>query len=260
MAEHAQSLAGLGSEEIIKLLESLGRINDKITVSRRRPVSGKNISKEVGGKQRNMTIEQAVEYEKKRLEERLEKEKQIKELFAFDNELISKEEINDEIYPKRLTPHDIARSIESAKEKLEEIDRKRAGGGTVFSPTEEAVLHVLQQVKKHEAARIAKYIADRQRNMVLGKTIEQLEEERQERIRKLNGEAGPIDETPEEKEEREKREEEKKQETIRTLQGFGKNIKTLVDEVGEVAEDNLDAAAAIVRQWIGNQSRVENNQ
>lgn len=260
MAEHVQSLVGLSSDEIIKLLESLGRINDKITVTRRRAVPGKQSSKEVGGKQRKMSLEQAVEYEKDRLEKRLEKEKQIQELFVFEGGLVAKDELNDELYPKRLTPNDIAQSIESAKQKLEEIDRKRSERNVVFSPTEEAVLDVLNQIKKQEASRIAKYIADRQRGTVLGKTIEQLEEERQERIRKLQEELNPIVETPEEKEEREKREEEEKQERIRTLPGFGKNIKTLVDEAGEVAGDNLDAATAVVRQWIGNQSRVENNQ
>lgn len=252
MAEHAQTLAGLHSEEIIKLLETLERIDDRIIVSRRRSVPGKNVSKEVGGRRRKMSIEQAIEYEKKRLEERLEKEQQVKEQFDFDDSSIDKRELNDDVYPKPLTPDDMARSIESAKEKLEELDRRRAMQGVVFSPTEEAVLDIMTLIKKNEAACLARIIAQKQRASVLGKTIEELEADREERIRRLRGEPEPLNETPEEKEAREKKEEEEKEELIRTLPGFGKNIKTLVDEAGEVAEDNLDAATAVLSQWIGN--------
>lgn len=252
LAEHAQTLAGMSSEEIIKLLESLGRIDESIVVRRRRPVSGKNHSKEVGGKQRKMSIDEAVEYEKKRIEERTEKERQVKELYHLDTDIVERDEINDEIYPKRLTPTDIARSIEAAKTGLEELDRLRSKTSKEFSRKEEVVLRILKQIKKLEAARVARIIAEKQRNTVIGKTVEELEAEREQRIRKLKGLPEPIVETPEEKAEREKREEEEKQEMIRTLPGFDKHIKTLTDEAGELAEENIDAAASVVRQWIGN--------
>lgn len=253
LAEHAQSLAGMSSDEIVKLLESLGRIDESITVTRRRGVPGKNSSKEVGGKTRIMSIEEAVEYEKHRSEERAEKERQIKELHHLEAGVLDRDEINDEIYPKRLTPKDIAQSIESAKERLAEQDRLRENRVKVFSPKEEILLHVLELVKKHEASRVARIVSEKQRSSVIGKTIEQLEEERKARIRKLKGEPDPIDETPEEQAAREQREEEEKQEMIRNLPSFDKNIKTLTDEAGELTQDNIDAATAVVRQWIGNQ-------
>lgn len=249
LAEHVQTLGGLNSEELVKLFESLGRIDESIIVSRRRPVTGKNTSKEVGGKKAKMSIDEAVEYEKERAETRAEKENKVRELFGIEQELFERDEINDEIYPKRLAPTDIARSIEAAKDKLEEQDRLKEMRSKVFSPREELILDILTLVKKYEAARVAKKIADRQRKTVKGKTLEQLEAEREARIRQLRGESEPIDETSEE---RLQKEEEQKQEAIRTLDGFDKNIKTLVDEAGDVVGENIDAAAAVLRQWVGN--------
>ena len=252
LAEHVQTLGGMNSEELVKLFESLGRIDESIIVTRRRPVPGKNTSKEVGGKQAKMSIDEAVEYEKERGEGRTEKENKVREMFGIEQELFERDEINDEIYPKRLAPTDIARSIEAAKDRLEEQARLKEMRSKMFSPREELILDILTLVKKYEAARVAKKIADRQRKSIRGKTLEQLEAEREARIRQLKGEPEPIVETPEEREERLQREEEQKQEAIRTLEGFDRNIRTLVDEAGEVAGENIDAAASVVRQWIGN--------
>ncbi len=252
LAEHVQTLGGLNSEELIKLFESLGRIDDSIVVSRRRPVPGKNTSKEIGGLHKKMSIEKAVEYEKQRAEARTEKENKVREMFDLDEELFQRDELNDDIYPQRLTPTDIVTSIDAARIKLEEQDRLSAIRKKVFSTRDELILDILDLVKRYEAARTAKVVAERQRKLVEGKTLEQLEKEREARIRQLKGEPEPIDETPEEREERLKLEEEQKQELIRTLPGFDKNIRTLVDEAGDMTSENVDAAAAVIRQWIGN--------
>ncbi len=250
LAEHVQTLGGLNSDELIKLFESLGRIDGSIVVSRRRP-AGKNSSKEVGGRKGKMSIGEAVEYEKQRAEARAEKEKIVREIFGFGEEIFERDEINDEIYPKRLAPKDIARSIEAAEAKLEEQDRMQEKRKKIFSTREELILDILELVKRYEAARTAKVVAERQRKTVEGKTLEQLEEEREARIRRMKGEPEPIDETPEEREERLQQEEEQKQELIRTLPGFDKNFRTLIDEAGDLTGENVDAAAAVIRQWIG---------
>ncbi len=250
-AAHTGILAGMTTEEIIRLLESLGRIDGRIVVSRRRPVKGKNISKEVGGKQRRMNIEQAIEYEKQRAEEREAKEQKVIEISGVDAEIFDHGELSDEIYPQRLTPNDIARGLEAAQEKLEEEERAREQRKRVIMPKQEAILGVLTEIKKHEAIRVAQKIAERQREMVLGKTLEELQAEREKNVRQILGIPEPHEETPEEKEKRIQREEEALREATRTLEGFSKDNTTLIDEAGEMVNENVDAAAAVLRQWIG---------
>jgi len=43
----------------------------------------------------------------------------------------------------------------------------------------------------------------------------------------------------------------------RTLNGFDKSIRSLREEIAELIEENPDAAAAVLRQWIGNVVQVE---
>lgn len=45
--------------------------------------------------------------------------------------------------------------------------------------------------------------------------------------------------------------EEEDEELSRTLDGFDKSIRSLQDEIAELVEENPDAAAAVLRQWIG---------
>jgi flagellar biosynthesis/type III secretory pathway M-ring protein FliF/YscJ len=42
------------------------------------------------------------------------------------------------------------------------------------------------------------------------------------------------------------------EEARRELEGFNSDIHTLVDEAGGLVAESPDAAAAILRQWIGN--------
>ncbi len=51
--------------------------------------------------------------------------------------------------------------------------------------------------------------------------------------------------------------EEDDEELSRTLDGFDKSIRSLQDEIAELIEENPDAAAAVLRQWIGNAVLVE---
>ncbi len=43
----------------------------------------------------------------------------------------------------------------------------------------------------------------------------------------------------------------------RTLDGFDKSIRSLQEEIAELVEENPEAAAAVIRQWIGNAVLVE---
>jgi hypothetical protein len=254
LVEHIQSRNGLTLEEQVKLLESLRRINPSLVVTRNKLVKGKKFPKTVA----KIPIDEAIELIKKRTEARDEKNQKIEELTGLHlKDFQDRAELNDEIYPKRLTPNDIVRYVAAGKEQLEILDREREKSAKVFSPREEAVLGAITLIKKFEAARVALKIAERQREAVLGKTSEELEAEHAAWLRKLKGEPEP--ETPEQLEERLKQEEEQKitdekmlEEAARTLEGFDKDIHTLVDEASTLVLENPDAAAAILKQWIGN--------
>jgi hypothetical protein len=257
LAEHIGSFAGLTPEELARLFESLQRIDSSFTVSRRKGVKGKSYSRKVRGS--NMNIADAVEYEKNRHEERIEKERKIKEINGIDEEIFDRDELNDEIYPKRLTPVDIVRSTEAAKERLTEIDRERLKLPVIFAPRDEAVLDAIAIVKKYETARLAQAIADRQRKEIIGKSKEQLKAEEEKKLRQMKGEPEPHEETPEEKAEREAREIEEARLRNDELVGFDSNFRTLVDEAAQLTDENPDAAVAIVRQWIGNTATTQQN-
>jgi uncharacterized protein YoxC len=254
LVEYIQSRNGLTFEEQIKLLESLNRINPAIIITRNKLVKGKKFPKTIA----KIPIEEAIELLKTRANERNEKNQKIKEMTGLNlKDLQDQQKLNDDIYPKRLTPNDIVRYIEAGKEQLELVDQERKKSAKIFSPREEAVLNAITLIKKLEAARVAQKIAERQRETVLGKTLEELESEHTAWLRKLKGEPEP--ETQEQIQERLKKEEELKQaqeealkEAVRTLEGFDKDVHTLADEAATLVSENPAAAAAILKQWIGN--------
>ncbi|MDR1053860.1 MAG: hypothetical protein LBL39_06755 [Planctomycetaceae bacterium] len=248
IACHVGSFVGLTPEELARLFESLGRIDNAFNVQRYKGVKGKNSSRKVG---RKMGIVDATEYEKNRQDERVEKEKKILEINGVDQSIFDRDELNDEIYPKRLTPSDIVRSTEAAREKLNEIDQERAKPKIEFSPREEAVLDAMVMVKKYETVRVATAIAEWQRENIIGKTKEQLKEEEAKKLRQMKGEPEPHIETPEEKAERETREREEERLKHDELAGFDPNYRTLVQEAAELTDENPEAAAAVIKQWIG---------
>ena len=247
-AQHAAELAGMTPEEILKLLQSLGRINESITVTRRRPEKSGKGSKVVGGRKGRMTIDEAVEHGKIRIEERDEKEKTVRELFGLQVTESDRDEFNEDVYPKRLAPTDIVRCVDAAEKRLDENDRLEEKRKKVFSPREENILNIINEIKKHEAVRLTQKIAERQRQAVYGKTIEELDAERKLRFEVFRAELKRPP-TPEELEQQRIEEE---LEAGRTLVGFDGNLRTLTDEAAELTSDNPDAAAAVVRQWIGN--------
>jgi hypothetical protein len=257
LAEFAQMQSGLSADELAKLFGALSKVNEKVTVSRRRPVPGKTISKVVGGKERKMTVIKAADYEQKRFESKSEKDKKIDELLDLEAEpLVPHEAVSDSVYPQRLAPNDIARYTETADEKLQALDLARSRTSPIFAPREETIIDIMFLIKKHEALRVAKKIAERQRAGVLNKTLEELEADYAEWLRKLRGDPPP--ETEEEKAARlVKEEEERIAEEARAAEEAAKNFNelpsvfTLIDDVALMIAENPDAAASVVRQWVG---------
>jgi hypothetical protein len=171
-------------------------------------------------------------------------------------------EVNDAIYPQRLAPSDIVRSVDSAGEKLDALDRQRTTPLKIYSPREETVLDVNTLIKKHEAIRVARRIADRQRGYIFTRTMEELEADHAAWLRRIKGEPEP--ETEEEKMARLVREEEQRVEDERiaaeeAARNFGdlEDVHTLLDDAAALIRENPDAATAIIRQWIGNAVLVE---
>ncbi|MDR1484690.1 MAG: hypothetical protein LBT09_07685 [Planctomycetaceae bacterium] len=249
LARHVSFFVGLKPEELIRLFESLGRIDNSFKVQRYKGVKGKKNPRKIGGK---MGIVDAAEYEKDRFDERVEKEKKILEIHGIDKSIFDRDELNDEIYPKRLTPNDIVRSMDAAKERLHERNEERAKIKVEFSPRDEVVLDAMIMVKKYETVRLAQAIAERQRENIIGKTKEQLKEEEDKKMRQMKGEPEPHIETPEEKAEREAREREEERLKHDELIGFDPNYRTLVQEASDLTDENPEAAAAVIKQWIGN--------
>jgi flagellar biosynthesis/type III secretory pathway M-ring protein FliF/YscJ len=142
--------------------------------------------------------------------------------------------------------------MEAAKERLQKIDAERVKPKIEFSPRDEVVLDAMIMVKKYETVRLAKAIAERQRENIIGKTKEQLKEEEAKKLRQMKGEPEPHIETPEEKAAREARERDEERLKNDELTGFDPNYKTLVQEAAELTDENPEAAAAVIKQWIGN--------
>ena len=262
LAKFVQAKYGLAPVELHKLFASLGLVDETIKVSRRQVVEGKKFPKRVG---KILDILEAAEYEKGRAENRHVLTEKIKELIVDDDfhEMITPLEVNDSIYPKNLAPVDIARGLDSAGEKLDTLDRRRATLPKVYSAREEAVLDVLTLIKKQEPIRVARHIALRQRAYILNTPMEQLEAEYAEWLRQLRGD--PTEEERLAKEEADRlaaeeaaAEEERiaAEEAMRNFDDL-QSVHTLLDEVAALIRENPEAATAIIRQWIGNAVLME---
>ncbi len=46
-------------------------------------------------------------------------------------------------------------------------------------------------------------------------------------------------------------------EAARSLQSFGKGLNTLVDDAAEVVQTDYDAAASVMKQWVGHVNSEE---
>ncbi|MCL2303796.1 MAG: DUF853 domain-containing protein [Planctomycetaceae bacterium] len=233
LAEKIGQQAGLLPDEMLKLLHSLEQVEKHRRIIRRKAVQEKIVN------QKPIDLPEAVEFAKERVEEhnkREEEQKRIhrkKHLKYFETE--SRGVIEESEYPKELSPLDIGKSIEIAyKRLLEEEERKKEADNPVQRRAE-LILKALDRTKITEVGRIAKKIAARQKRIGL------LSLEEAEWLAKL---------TPEEREALDP-EVEEQLEIAKSLQGFKKHINTVVDDAAEVVKEDVDAAAAVVRQWVG---------
>ena len=262
LIEFVQAKYGLSPDELLKLTESLGRVNPDLKVERRENIKGKEYPKMVG---KVLSIAEAAQYERERVESRLTKEQKIHELIDDSEveDLLVRFEVDSSIYPKRLSPSDIAICVDSAGEKLDALDQERIKPRKIYSPREETVLDVITLIKKQEALRVATRIANRQRAYVLGKPIEELEAEYKEWLRELKGEPTEAERLAMEKLAQEEAEaaaaEAAAAAAEEAIRNFGDlpDVRTLLDDAAALIRDNPEAAAAIIRQWIGNPTVTE---
>jgi hypothetical protein len=235
----------LEPEELDRLLELLGRNNKERLVLRRKVGSILDVAK---GRilwlkpyrlnlreAREMIHELAEERRVKRVEEQKRKKRRYRTEVP---PLPPPEQIE---YPKKLSPDDIFLSAETAREHLEEADRRRPSAG-IDKIRAGLLLRAMELLKSDEAVRFARRIGFLA-HQHLNRTPEEREmiEARKREEERLRGE--------------EKGEDDSK--TVRTLPKFGKNLTTLAEDAGRVVEENYDSAAKVIRQWVGNGEKTE---
>ena len=244
---------GLELDEIERLLELLGRDNERRPVWRRKVGNILDAAKGVvlWMRPHRLTLEEAQAAIHKLAEERRERDALLlKNIRKKNPDYKLPEPVNpDEMeYPKKLSPDDVVNALEAARKRLEPSSHPVSSN--VSDNRARQIFSALEQLKNEEAIRFARKIASLQRR--------HLEMENHEEKRDFNesstgdpvpsGEAGDIWE--------QHGFDEEEIERIRTLHGFGKHSpKTLIDNAGELVNENMDAATKIVKQWIGNTNR-----
>ena len=233
--------AGLAIDEIERLLELLGRENRERPVYRRRAGNVLDLVKRLAFWLRadRMTLEQAqefvhaaVEEQQQRHQNRLNKKQPSDEEDA-EVETLPLQEI---IYPRKLSPDDVLNATktirqiltdEAPREERESEEERRA----------RKIFEALEQLKNEEAARFARCIASKQRQQILAQAG------LTDNLPTNGGIVAAGDESVDEE----------TLERIRTLEGFGKKpLKTLIDEAGNIVDEDAGAAAKVLKQWIGN--------
>ena len=258
LAKFVQVKYGLAPDELQKLFVSIARENKDIKVNRNLIVAGKEYPKQVG---KPLDIAEAAEYEKERAENWQIKEEKIQELIDERefHELRFITELDESLYPQKLEPVDIVRCVDAAKEKLEELERKRNKPPKIYSVRDELVLDAITLIKKQEPLRLARLIAARQKGYLFSKSMEELEYEYSEWLRELRGDPTEEELLAMQAAEEEQRLEEERlaaEEAARNFEDLA-TVHTLLDDVAELIRNNPEAAAAIIGQWIGNAVLME---
>ena len=235
------SEVGLDADDIERLLELFGQDNAKRIIFQRRV--GSILDKATGlvfwRRPHRMTVEKAKALAHEIAEKHKEREEKLLKKLRLDNpdynfpKKFTPEEIE---YLSRLSPDDVLAACNVARKRLAESPQHNE---TLSSEERRAkrILDVLEELKHDELLRFARHIAMTQRQYIEGKTQDG---DAPADVWAAHG----IDDT--------------ELERIRTMQGFGKKpLKTLIDEAGDVVDTNVDAAAKVVKQWIGNQKNGE---
>ena len=236
---------GMAPDEIERLLELLGRDNKKRTVFRRRVGSILDVAKGLVFWLRpyRLTIDETKELIHEIAELHREREMRLLKKRRRKNPeyQLPKYMTPDEIkYPSQLSPDDVLAASETAKYRLAEPS-KHNETDHVEERRVRWIFEALVQMKNDEATRFARRVAMIQRHHIEGKppTANETQQE--------GGNSDPWAAYGLDDEELER---------IRTLHGFGKKpLKTLIDEAGDVVDTDVEAAAKVVQQWIGNTTR-----
>ena len=238
---------GMDPDEIERLLELLGRDSRKRIVFRRRVGSILDVAKgqvfwlrpyRLTAEEAKELIHEIAEQQRER-EAKLLKKRRRKDPDYQLPKYMTPEEIN---YPSQLSPDDIVAASDAARYRLEESPQQDK---TVSAEERRAmqIFEALEQMKNDEATRFARHVAMVQRRHIEGKPPLDDESQQNDEATDIFAAHGFDDE---------------ELERIRTLQGFGKKpLKTIIDEAGDVIDTNVDAAAKVVKQWIGNHTNEE---
>ena len=231
---------GLGPDVIERLLELLSRESAERVVFRRR--EGKIMDKVKGWVFRKhpyrLTIDEAktlihdiAEKHRERHERLLKKKRRKDAGLEFTKTLWA----NAVAYPTELTTDDVLEAGEAARHRLEEIP-KLDDVETTEERLAKMIFEALKQMKVEEATLFARRYADMQHEF-LEQQAAAIENASDNDTDLFAGHG--LDENG--------------MERVNSLQGFGrKPLKTLIDEAGDAVNTDIEAAAKVVKQWIGN--------
>jgi len=235
------SAIGMDPDEIERLLILLGRGDADRPVFRRRVGSILDVARGhvLWMRPYRLTLAEAKELIHEIAERQREREAKLlkKKRHKNPDYQLPKLTTTDGIeYPSELSPDDVLAACQAARRRLAE-DSQHHDATNAEERQAGRILEVLEQMKREEAMRFARRVATMQRRHIIegneGETPEQ-----------GGHPSDPWDKYGLNDEELER---------IRTLHGFGKKpLKTLIDEAGDVVDTNVDAAAKVVKQWIGN--------
>jgi len=246
---------GLELDEIERLLELLGRDNERRIVWRRKVGSILDAAKGVVllMKPYRLTLEEAQAVVHKLAEERRERDALLlKRIREKNPDYKLPEPLNpDEIeYPKNLSPDDVAHAMEAARKRLEPLAHPVKSKTSDYRARR--IFSALEQLKNEEATRFARKVASLQRRHLEGENLGE-EGNSGESFPGGPSTGGPASPGKTGDVWEQYGLDEKEIERIRSLQGFGKQpTKTLADDAGDLVNENIDTAAKIVKQWIGN--------
>ena len=242
------AVIGIDPDEIERLLELLGRDDANRFVFRRRVGSILDMAKGhvLWMRPYRLTLDEAKKLVREIAERHREREAKLLKKKRRKNpdyqlpKLMTADGIE---YPSELSPNDILAACQAARRRLEE-DPQRNDMANTEERQAGRILEALEQMKREEATQFARRVASMQRRHIEGKPS-------------VEGETAEQDGNPSDTWDKYGLDDEEL-ERIRTLEGFGrKPLKTLIDEAGEVVDTNVNAAAKVVQQWIGNATKDE---
>jgi len=234
---------GLTPNELERLLKLLGDKNRRIFQRKAGEFRDKENGVVVWKKPKRLSYDKAMKLLHEQAEEYTAREQEFlrKKRKLNPNYKIPRDvELDESGFSENLTADDIRLAFQAAEKRINPTSPQ-----TNFTQETSAncrirwILTALEQLKKEEKIRFARTIASLQQKHIEGKTsiLNAAESETASDSRDIFNEngSGELSEKP------------------HTLDGFGnKPLKTLIDEAGDVVDDDPDAAAKVVRQWIGN--------